>query len=111
MITRYALFEGEIKAGQEEAFRADVLAKILPLWKKMPGALAVRVGFAQSRDEGAPNLSMILAIDYPDLQAVKAVMASPERAASAQATQEVLTLYFKGRIHHHVTQAQNYTLA
>ena len=32
MITRYALFEGHIHSGMTEAFRAAVLADVLPKW-------------------------------------------------------------------------------
>lgn len=110
MITRYALFEGYVKPEQTEAFRADVLKEILPCWKKMPGALSVRVCFTDRQDDGAPSLPLILAINYPDLKAVENVMESPERAAASKATQAVMARYFEGRIHHHVTQATEYEL-
>lgn len=110
MITRYALFEGQVKPEQVLAFREDVLKNILPFWKKMPKAMAVRVCFTDAKDEGAPELPLILAIDYPDLQAVEEVLASSARAAAAKATQEVMAKYFEGRIHHHVTQAQTYVI-
>ncbi|RFB79833.1 hypothetical protein [Methylovirgula sp. 4M-Z18] len=111
MITRYALFEGKVKDGQAEAFRADVLKTILPKWKAFPGALSVRVSFAESRDEGAPEYPMILAVNYPDIETVEAALASPIRAQARAATEEVLSKYFEGRIHHHVTQAEEYDLA
>lgn len=110
MITRYALFEGSVKPDQLEAFRVDVLEKILPFWKKMPGALSVRVCFSDRRDEGAPSFPLILAINYPDMKAVDAIVNSPERAEASQATQAVLALYFEGKIHHHVTQAHEYDI-
>lgn len=110
MITRYALFEGHVKPEQMDAFRADVLKDILPFWKKMPKALAVRVCFSESRDEGAPNLPLILAIDYPDLQAVEEILTSAARTEASKATQGVLAKYFEGRIHHHVTQAHTYQI-
>ena len=34
MITRYALFEGTVTPGQEQAFRDAVLAEILPVWRR-----------------------------------------------------------------------------
>lgn len=110
MITRYALFEGSIKAGQTDAFRAAVLEKILPKWKQFPGALDVRVSFAESRDDGAPEYPMILAINYPDLAAVDAALASPVRLLARAATEEVLAEFFDGRIHHHVTRANEFPL-
>ena len=110
MITRYAIFEGSVKAGQEREFRAAVLETVLPKWKQFPGALAVRVSFAEKRDEGAPEFPMILAINYPDLAAVEAALASPVRAESRAATEAVLSRYFEGRVHHHVTLANEFVL-
>ncbi len=109
MITRYALFEGQIHAGQTPAFRAAVLAEVLPHWNAFPGVLAVRVCFAEDRDEGAPEMPMILAISYPDRAAMDAALASPARAAAKAATESVLARYFDGRIHHHITQAHDHT--
>lgn len=105
MITRYALFEGHVRDGQEKAFRDAVLAEILPKWKAFPGARAVRVSFAEARDDGAPEYPLILAISYPDLAAVDAALASPVRAQSRAATESVMARFFTGRIHHHVTTA------
>jgi len=105
MITRYALFEGKVHVGQEPAFRAEVMGELLPLWKKFPGATAVRVSFAVSRDTGAPEYPMILAVCYPDVAAVDAALASPIRTEARAATEAVLSRYFSGRIHHHVMDA------
>jgi hypothetical protein len=110
MITRYALFEGTIKPGQTEAFRAAVMEEILPRWKEFPGALDVRVSFAEARDDGAPEYPMILAINYPDLAAVDAALASPVRTQARAATESVLSRFFDGRIHHHVTLANEFSL-
>ena len=111
MITRYALFEGHVHDGQTEAFRAAVMAELLPKWQAFPGALSVRVTFAESRDEGAPEYPLILAVSYPDLAAVEAALASPARAAGRAATELVLARFFTGRIHHHVTIAHDVVLA
>ena len=110
MITRYALFEGTIAAGQTQAFRDAVLTELLPTWKAFPGALSVRVTFAESRDDGAPEFPLILATSYPDLAAVDAALASPERSASRAATQSVIARFFTGRIHHHVATAHEFPL-
>jgi quinol monooxygenase YgiN len=110
MITRYALFEGQVHPGQTEAFRDAVMAEMLPVWKTFPGALSVRVTFAESRDEGAPEYPLILAINYADQAAVDAFMAHPVRMAGRAATESVLARFFSGRIHHHVTTAFEYPL-
>lgn len=105
MITRYALFEGTLADGTDAAFRAAVLADLLPTWQAFPGAAAVRVTFADSRDDGAPAIALILAVDYPDQAALDTALASPERLASRAATERVMARFFAGRIHHHVTTA------
>jgi hypothetical protein len=107
MITRFALFEGHVNQGQTEAFRAAVLAEVLPHWNTFPGVLAVRVCFSEERDAGAPEFPLILAISYPDRAAVDVALASPERALAKAATESVLARYFHGRIHHHITEAHD----
>lgn len=64
----------------------------------------------RSRDEGAPEYPLILAISYPDLAAVDTALASPARAAGKAATEAVLARFFTGRIHHHITTAHDYAL-
>jgi hypothetical protein len=108
MITRYALFEGQVNEGQTEAFRAAVLDEILPVWRAFPGALAVHVTFSDDRDEGAPEYPLILAIDWPDRATVDAFLAHPIRARGRAATEAVLSRFFTGRIHHHVTTALSF---
>jgi hypothetical protein len=110
MITRFALFEGKVREGRTEAFRKAVLERILPKWQQFPHATGVRVSFAEARDEGAPELPMILAINYPSLDAVEEALASPVRAEARAATEAVLAEFFDGRIHHHVTLANEYKL-
>lgn len=110
MITRFALFEGQIHPGQTEAFRAAILKEVLPHWQSFPGALAVRVCFANERDEGAPEIPLILAIIYPDRAAVETAIASPQRALAKAATEGVLGRFFHGRIHHHITEVHDHDL-
>ncbi len=110
MITRYALFEGTLAEGKTDAFREAVLEELLPKWKSFPGALAVRVTFAETRDEGAPEYPMILATSFADTDAVEAALASPIRSESRAATDAVLARYFTGRVHHHVTVAHDHEL-
>ena len=62
MITRFALFEGSVKTGQTQAFREAVLKRLVPLWRQFPGNSDVRVMFSDDRDEGAPEVPLILAI-------------------------------------------------
>lgn len=111
MITRYALFEGHLHPGQTEAFRQAILSEVLPHWKSFPGVLAVRVCFTLERDEGAPEIPLVLAISYPDRSAVDVALASPERARAKDATEAVLARFFTGRIHHHITEAHEHAIS
>mgnify|MGYP000860314528 FL=1 len=108
MITRFALFDGHVKPGDMEAFRAAVLAEVLPHWESFPSVLAVRVCFSNERDDGAPEFPLILAISYPDRAAVDVALASPERALAVAATNSILARYFLGRVHHHITEAHDH---
>ncbi|MGQ0565337.1 MAG: hypothetical protein ACT4OK_09725 [Gemmobacter sp.] len=105
MITRYALFEGRVHDGRTAAFRTAVLAELLPVWQSFPGTLAIRVTFGDSRDEGAPEFPLILAIDWPDTATLDAFLAHPVRQTGRAATEHLLSRFFTGRIHHHVTTA------
>jgi hypothetical protein len=105
MITRYAFFEGRITAGETNNFRAAVLAEILPHWKSFPGIVSVKVCFENERDEGAPEMPLILAITYPNRASVDIALASPQRALAVAATGSVLARFFQGRVHHHITEA------
>ncbi|MBY5935620.1 antibiotic biosynthesis monooxygenase [Tateyamaria omphalii] len=108
MITRFALFEGSVKPGQTDAFRAAVLERLVPLWRQFPGNTDVRVMFSDDRDEGAPEFPLILAITYPDEAAMESALDSPFRAQSRDVTGEIVAEHFDGRIHHHVTQLNEF---
>lgn len=105
MITRFALFEGHVEPDKEPAFRAAVLKRLVPLWTRFTGNTGVRVMFSDDADDGAPGFPLILAIDYPDLATMQAALESPARYQSKDVTGEIVAEFFKGRIHHHVTQA------
>lgn len=108
MITRFAMFEGEVKPGKTAAFRQAVTDRLVPLWKQFPGNLDVRVMFSEERDEGAPHFPLILAISYPDRDEMNGALASAARSQSRDVTGEIVAEFFDGRIHHHVTATENY---
>ncbi|MEM7299490.1 MAG: hypothetical protein AAF468_00265 [Pseudomonadota bacterium] len=110
MITRFALFEGEVKAGQTDAFRAAVKERLVPLWTQFPGNTDVRVMFSDERDEGAPEFPLILAISYPDKASMEAALEAPARFQSKEVTGEIVAEFFDGRIHHHVTERHEYVV-
>lgn len=108
MITRFALFEGTVKPDDITAFRAAVMDRLVPLWKQFPGNVDVRVMFSDDRDPGAPEFPLILAITYPDIATMDAALEAPARAQSKEVTGEIVAQYFDGRIHHHVTQLNEF---
>lgn len=108
MITRFALFEGSVRDGQTDAFRAAVLDRLVPLWKQFTGNRDVRVMFSDDRDEGAPEFPLVLAVTYPDLDTMNAALDSPARHQSKDVTGQIVNEFFEGRIHHHVTQLNEF---
>ena len=105
MLTRTAIYEGQIHPGQEETFFHRVRHELEPLWRKFPGVLAVRVQRTQSTDPDARPIAMILEMDFPDMAAIERCMASPIRPESHAATIEVMKL-FEGRFYHLVAEAR-----
>jgi hypothetical protein len=108
MITRFALFEGTVKSGQVDAFRTAVKERLVPLWTQFPGNTDVRVMFSDDRDEGAPEFPLVLAITYPDAATMDAALEAPARFQSKEVTGQIVEQFFDGRIHHHVTQLNEY---
>lgn len=107
MIVREALFEGKIHEGREAEFRSFVEERLVPLWRQFPGAKDIQVQFGTERDEGAPIVSMVLSISYPDMETCNKALQSPVRFESREVTGELLKM-FTGRVHHHVFEATRY---
>lgn len=108
MITRFALFQGTIKDGKTDEFRAAVIDRLVPLWKQFTGNVGVRVMFSEDRDEGAPEFPLILAVTYPDQTTMNSALESPARYQSKEVTGDIVAAFFDGTIHHHVTQLNAY---
>jgi hypothetical protein len=106
MYIRYAFFEGHVKQGQETAFFQFVTDRLLPLWVKFPGAEEVRVLRQEDSDTPAPHYAMVLAIKYPNLEAIEAALNSGVRSESRAVTQELVKL-FDGRIFHTVFKTEH----
>jgi len=103
MITRYAFFQGEVHPDKLPDFKAAVMDELLPTWLVYPGATAVRVSFATDRDDQAPNVPLVLAVDFASREGLEAALNSQERLDSRAATQRVLPGLFIGQIFHYVT--------
>ena len=110
MLTRTAIYEGTVKAGREEEFFRRVRDELYPLWRRFPHVLAIRVQRTVRTDPDARPIAMILEMDFPDMAAIDACLASPIRPESHAATEKVMTL-FEGGFTHFVTEADALTPA
>jgi len=99
MHTRSAIFEGTIHPGREEEFFSIVKEQLLPVWKQMPNAKAVRVMRMLNVDPGSPPIAMVQEIDYPSLEAVEEALASPVRLEGRAITDKMMEM-FDGRFYH-----------
>ena len=109
MITRYAIFHGTVKPGQETAFRAYVDERLTPLWRKFEGAAQVRVMFREDHDPNGPSIPLILAIDYRDRDAMARALDSPARYESRDLLPALYENYLDGVLHHYVMEIEVYT--
>ena len=82
MLTRLAIFQGQVREGQAAAMRTYVEEVLAPLWRQFDGAEDVRIMFAVEQDDGGPEIPLILAITYPDRAAMARALDSPARYES-----------------------------
>ncbi len=94
MLTRYAIFNGTVKAGQEAAMRAWVNTHLTPLWRQFACAEDVRVLFGVEQDANGPTIPLILAITYADEAAMAAALDSPARYTSRDLLPELYEQFF-----------------
>lgn len=102
MITRTAIFEGQVKPGHEEAFFAAVENRLMPLWRAFPHTLDVRLFQVEDCDDPERPIAFIQQIDYPSAAHMQEAIASPARDAARAVTLELMTL-FEGRFYHVIT--------
>jgi hypothetical protein len=106
MLTRVAIFEGSIKAGSEEAFFADVTARLEPVWRSFPHVRAVRVLRTMESDPGAIPVVMVLEMDFVSMADIRDSLASDIKTKAHAATLDVLKP-FTGRFFHFVTESRD----
>lgn len=99
MYTRSAIFEGTIHPGREEEFFGIVEEKLLPVWRRMPNAQAVRVMRTERTDPEAPGIILVQEIDYPSMEAVEEALVSPVRLEGRAVTDEMMRMC-DGRFYH-----------
>lgn len=108
-LTRLAIFEGKVRDGQDDAFRAYVKDRLIPLWRQFDGAAEVRVLWGLESDAGATGIPLILAITYPDRAAMDRALASPARYESRDLLPELSDKYLDCEMRHHLMGTDIFT--
>jgi len=101
MITRSAIFEGEILQGKEEEFYAAVEERLLPAWKGMLHAINVRLYRPTAQDPDTRPIFLVQEIDYPSREALAEALQAPQREIAKAALESVQPMY-RGRHYHYV---------
>lgn len=110
MLTRVAVFEGSLEPGSEEAFFADVSARLEPVWQSFPHVRAVRVLRTRESDRGAIPVVMVLEMDFASMADLEDSLASDIKTTAHAATLDVLKP-FSGRFFHFVTESRALTVS
>ena len=105
MLTRVAVFEGALSPGSEDAFFADVTARLEPVWRSFPHVRAVRVLRTTETDPGAIPVVMVLEMDFASMADIHDCLASDVKTKAHAATLEVLKP-FTGRFFHFITESR-----
>jgi hypothetical protein len=103
LYTRTAIFEGEASAANEETFFLRVTERLVPIWRRMPNVVDLRVYRPVRRDDGAPHIVLIQEIDYASLDSLDEAMTSPLRAPARAITDELLQS-ISGRVYHVISR-------
>ena len=102
MLTRLAIFQGQVREGQAAAMRTYVEEVLAPLWRQFDGAEDVRIMFAVEQDDGGPEIPLILAITYPDKAAMARALDSLARYESRDLLPAFFATYLDGSLHHYL---------
>ena len=106
MLTRVAVFEGALVAGQEDNFFADVKERLEPIWRAFPHVADVRVLRTFESDPGSIPVVMVLEMDFPDMEAIRASLASDIKTKAHATTLDVLKP-FTGRFFHFICESRS----
>ena len=108
MITRYAIFIGEVRDGQESGFRDYVETRLAPLWRQFDGASEVRVEYGRDQDPNGPEIPLILAVTYPNDDAMARALNSPARYESRDLLPELYEKYLDAKLVHYVMRSDRH---
>jgi len=109
VITRYAVFSGELRTGKESQMRAYVNNVLTPLWRQFTGAHEVRVLFQVEQDPEGPTIPLVLAISYANKVAMQRALESPARYKSRDLPPDFYKQYFESiNLFHYVMDSSVY---
>jgi hypothetical protein len=94
--------EGSIEDSKREEFEKFLIAEILPLMKRFPGVVSVRVMSALYVEDEGRNLCISFESIYPDLAAMEFAFTQPIRGILKRKLSEIMPL-FHGKMFH-ITQ-------
>ena len=106
MLTRVAVFEGALEQGAEDAFFADVAARLEPVWRSFPHVQAVRVLRTTASDPSAIPVVMVLGMDFASMEDIHDCLSSDIKSRAHAATLKVLKP-FTGRFFHFITESRS----
>lgn len=98
-VLRCAFFRGRVSPGREAEFEALLAERLVPLWRRFPGALEVRLLRPLDADAHAPPLALVLSTRYPSLAAMRDALASDIREQTREPTRDLLAM-FEGEVFH-----------
>lgn len=110
MITRYAIFEGDVSDGKEAEMRIYVLEQLAPLWRQFACAKDVQVLFGVQQDPDGPTIPLMLAITYENADDMAKALDSPARYVSKDLLPAFYKRYFNNvRLYHYVMERHRFT--
>ena len=108
MITRYAIFIGKVRDGQDAGFRDYVDNRLAPLWRQFDGAAEVRVEYGRDQDPNGPEIPLMLVVTYPDDAAMARALDSPARYESRDLLPELYEKYPDAKLVHYVMRSDRH---
>jgi antibiotic biosynthesis monooxygenase (ABM) superfamily enzyme len=100
MWIRSAFWEGQLRAGQEEIFMAEINNSITPAMRMLPGVKDVKALWPKSYEERSTDIVCQLLVFFDRETDIALMISSPARNAVRQRVAELNSRSFDGRISH-----------
>ena len=90
---RSAFWIGSAKPGQEDAFRDGIENVIMPGLRKLPAVRGADVLWPRRFEPGGPEIACQIVVELDSVEAIDAMLASPERMALRKDVLKVVELF------------------